>query len=58
MILSVFVSNANMAKLPQKVCPKFLFTQTTARRSEKHGAKTYAGGSREKYAVPTTLIFT
>ena len=38
---------------------KFLFTQTTAMNAmAKHGGKTYAGGSREKYAVPTTLIFT
>ena len=35
---------------------KFLFTQTTA--MAKHGGKTYAGGSREKYTVPTILIFT
>ena len=35
---------------------KLLFTQTTA--LAKHGGKTYAGGSRKKYAVPTTLIFT
>ena len=34
----------------------FVYTQTTA--MAKHGGKTYAGGSREKYAVPTTLIFT
>ena len=35
---------------------KFLFTQTTA--MAKHGGKTYAGGTWEKYAVKTTLIFT
>ena len=34
----------------------FLFTQMTA--TAKHGGKSYADGSREKYAVPTTLIFT
>ena len=36
---------------------KFLFTQTTAIMA-KHGGRTYAGGSWEKYAVPATLIFT
>ena len=35
---------------------KFLFTQMTA--MAKHGEKTYADGSREKYAAPTTLMFT
>ena len=35
---------------------KFLFTQMTA--MAKHGGKTSADGSQEKYAVPTTLIFT
>ena len=35
---------------------KFLFTQMTAKA--KHGGKTSADGSQEKYAVPTTLIFT
>ena len=35
---------------------KFLFTQTTA--MAMHGGKTYEGGSRQKYAVPTTLMFT
>ena len=34
---------------------KFLFTQMTA--MAKHGGKTYADGSQEKYAVPTTLRF-
>ena len=33
---------------------KFLFPQMTA--MAKHGGKTYASGSREKYAVPTTHI--
>ena len=35
---------------------KVLFTQMTA--MAKHGGKTYTGGSRKKYAVATTLIFT
>ena len=35
---------------------KFPFTQMTA--IAKHGRKTFSDGSREKYAVPTTLIFT
>ena len=33
---------------------KFLFTQMTA--MAKHAGKTCADGSRDKYALPTTLI--